>query len=71
MTTYRNAREVYTTITDISGKLDTDLTSRFPTTSSKGNKYILVFYEYDGNAIVAEPMKTKADAEAVRAYTFL
>jgi hypothetical protein len=63
--------EVYETITDINSKVYTDLTGRFPTTSSKGNKYILLLYEYDGNAILAEPMKTKEDAEAVRAYTVL
>jgi hypothetical protein len=67
----QHTHKVYTTITDINGKIYTDLTGRFPTTSSKGNKYILVLYEYDGNAILAEPMKTKADAEAVRAYTVL
>jgi hypothetical protein len=67
----QRTHEVYTTITDINGKVYTDLTGRFPTTSSKGNKYILVLYEYDGNVILAGPMKTKADAEAVRAYTLL
>jgi hypothetical protein len=63
--------KVYATITDINGKVYTDLTGRFPMTSSKGNKYILVLYEYDGNAILAEPMKTKSDVEAVKAYTVL
>ena len=34
-----------------------NLTGRFPHTSSQGNKYVLILYNYDGNAILAEPMK--------------
>jgi hypothetical protein len=49
----------------------TDLTRRFPTTSSRGSTYMLILYTYDGNAILAEPMKSNAEAEAVRAYTVL
>jgi hypothetical protein len=30
---------------------ESDLTARFPTTSSRGYKYILVLYDYDGNNI--------------------
>jgi hypothetical protein len=36
--------------------------------SSKGNKYIMVLYEYDGNAILAEPIKNKTAAELLRAF---
>ena len=39
------------------GKFYTDQTGRFPVTSSKGNKYILVAYHYDSNTIHAEPLK--------------
>jgi hypothetical protein len=53
------------------GNIYKDLTGRFPTTSSKGNKYVLILYEYYGNAILAEPMKSRSDTEAVRAYTVL
>jgi hypothetical protein len=55
----------------LDGEFYTDLTGRFPTTSSKGNKYMSVLYEYDGNAILAEPMESRADSEAVKAYTVL
>jgi hypothetical protein len=41
------AHEVHATITDINGKVYTNLTSRFPMTSSKENKNRLVLYEYD------------------------
>jgi hypothetical protein len=47
------------------GKVYTDLTGRFSTTSSKGNKYVLIVYEYDGNAILAEPTKLRSDSEPV------
>jgi hypothetical protein len=35
------------------GQIYTDQTGRFPVISSKGNAYIMVLYEYDGNAIMA------------------
>ena len=40
-------------------KTYTDLTGRFPRQSSRGNNYIFVAYNYDGNAILAEPIKTE------------
>ncbi len=39
------------------GKMHSDQTGCFPTTSSKGNQYIMVLVEVDGNYIDAEPMK--------------
>ena len=41
------------------GLIATDLTGRFPTTSLSGNKYVLIIYVDDANAILAEPMKSK------------
>jgi hypothetical protein len=60
---------VYVAIHDIEGHTYTDLTGRFPKTSSRGYKYILLIYDYDGNSIQAEPMKNRSDAEAIRAYS--
>ena len=34
-----------------------DLMGRFPYQSSRGHEYILVAYNYDGNAILAQPLK--------------
>jgi hypothetical protein len=34
---------------------------------SKVNKYIMVLYEYDGNAILAEPIKNRRLTELLRA----
>jgi hypothetical protein len=42
---------VYTTIVN-SGQIHSDLSSRFPTTSAKGNKYVLVLYDYDTHNIL-------------------
>jgi hypothetical protein len=61
---------VYATIVN-SGQIHSDLTGRFPTTSAKGNKYILVLYDYDTNKILTEPMKSSGDQEMVRAYNKL
>jgi hypothetical protein len=50
------------------GKNYTDQTGRFPVISSKGNIYIIVLYEYDDNAILAEPIKNRTSAELLRAF---
>jgi hypothetical protein len=36
----------------------TDLTGRFPHVSARGNKYLLIVYDFDSNAILAEPLKS-------------
>ena len=44
-----------------------DLTGRFPHKSSRGNQYLLVIYDYDSNAILAEPLKTRSAGEITNA----
>jgi hypothetical protein len=61
---------LFATIDD-AGRIYTDQTGRFPVTSSQGNKYILVLYDYDSNAILTEPLKTRNGGEILRAYTKL
>jgi hypothetical protein len=39
------------------GQIYTDQTGNFPVISSKGNKCIMVLYEYDGNATLVELKK--------------
>jgi hypothetical protein len=41
------------------GQIYTDRTGRFPVVSSKGNKYIMILYYYDSNAILAKPIKDR------------
>ena len=45
-----------------------DLTGRFPYISSRGNQYILVIYDHDSNAILAEPLKNKTGPEIKRGW---
>jgi hypothetical protein len=61
---------VYATIVD-AGQIHSDLTGQFPTTFSKGHKYVLVLYDYNTNNILTEPMKNRGDKEIVRAYNKL
>ena len=42
---------------DGTDKIYSDLTGKFPIQSALGNKYILIVYHYDANAILAEPLK--------------
>jgi hypothetical protein len=50
------------------GQIYTDQTRRFPVICSKGNKYIMVLYEYDGNAILEEPIKNRTAPKLLRAF---
>ena len=44
-------------IEELNGMISTDQTGRFPTISQRGNKYIMVLYNYDSNAILATGTK--------------
>jgi hypothetical protein len=61
---------LFATILD-TGRIYTDQTGRFPITSSQGNQYIMVLYDYDSNAILTEPLKNRKGQEILRAYTKL
>jgi hypothetical protein len=53
------------------GKMYSDITGRFPVQSSRGHKYIFVLYDYDSNAILVEPLKSRAATEILRAFDVL
>lgn len=55
-------------ILQANGKIYTDLTGRLPICSSKGNQYILVLYNYNSNAILAELMKNWSDEETLQTF---
>jgi hypothetical protein len=61
---------VFATIEE-TGKIYTDQTGRFPVTSSRGTKYVMVLYDYDSNAVLTEPLKNRTGQELFRAYTTL
>ena len=67
----QSTAHVYAAIVDLPttrGKIATDQTGRFPTTSSQGSTYVLILYDYDSNAILAEPIKSRNQHEILRAY---
>ena len=71
LTIGRKEKDVYIKIIDtreLNGVIYTDQTGRFPITSSRGNKYIMVMVHIDSNAILVEAMKNKTDEEMQRAY---
>jgi hypothetical protein len=51
-----------------SGQIYTDQTGRFPVVSSKGNKYIMILYEYGRNSILAQLIKDRTDPELLKAF---
>jgi hypothetical protein len=50
------------------GQIYTDQTGRFPVVSSKGNKYIMILYDYDSNAILAQPIKDRTSPDLLKAF---
>ena len=59
---------LFIALEDIEGKLYSDQTGKFPRTSSRGMKYIMVFYVYDANAIIGYPLRNKTAAEMLITY---
>jgi hypothetical protein len=50
------------------GQIYTDQTGRSPMVSSKGNKYIIILYDYDSNAIFSQPIKDRTAPELLKAF---
>jgi hypothetical protein len=50
------------------GKIYTDQTGRFPVVPSKGNKYIMILYDYESNIILAQPIKDRTAPELLRDF---
>ena len=55
-------------VNECSSKIFTDQTGRFPITSSRGYKYIMIAYDYDSNTILAEPIKPRKRLQIKDAY---
>jgi hypothetical protein len=55
----------------VTGQKHSDQTGRFPITSSRGSKYIMVVYDYDLNAILTKPLTSRTETELLRAYSKL
>ena len=54
---------------EATAKAYSDQTGRFPYTSSRGNQYLMIIYDYDSNAILQEPLKNRTASELSRAWT--
>ena len=62
---------VYLTVLNtnrLNGTGYSDLTGQFPTTSASGNRYLFIYYSYDANAILWEPMKSRNNTEMIRVF---
>ena len=64
-------KDMYVKIHHATETMYSDQTGHFPATSSKGNKYIMVLVEVDGNYIDAEPMKNKSEGSMIKTYHIL
>jgi hypothetical protein len=53
------------------GQIYTDQTGIFPVVSSKGNKYIMILYDYDSNTILAQPIKDLTASELLKAFQIM
>ena len=49
----------------------TDQTGRFPYRSSRGNKYIMVMYDYNSNAILTTPLRNRQAKTLTDAWELL
>ena len=69
--TTKKQNDIYIKVHNVTETMHTDQTGRFPATSSKGNQYIMVLVEVDGNYIDAEPMKNRTEGSIIKAYLAL
>jgi hypothetical protein len=67
----KKVHDVYIKTYDVCETMLSDQTGKFLTRSRIGNKYILIMVEIDSSAILVEPMKSRKDAEMIRAYNAL
>lgn len=58
----------FATITESAGLVHSNQTGKFPVTSSRGFKYVMVVYDYDTNAILTAAMKNRKAETIVDAY---
>ena len=59
------SHQVFVETVELTGKVSTDQTGRFPVTSSRVSKCLLVLYDHGSNAITPEPIKSRSEAELI------
>ena len=57
----------YLQTVEFTGKVSTDQTGSFTVTSYRSSKYLMVLYDHDSNAILAEPLTSCSERELLRA----
>ncbi len=67
----KRMNDVYIKTHNASKNMHRDFTGRFPAISSRGNQYIIVLVEVDGNYIDAELMNNKTEGSIIKAYLIL
>ena len=50
---------VYMEPIELTGQIYSDQIGKFPITSSRVSKYIMIVYDFDSNAILSEPLKSR------------
>lgn len=53
---------------NLKGVISTDLPGRFPFPSSRGMNYVFLLYDYDSNAILVEPIKSRNTDHLIEGY---
>jgi hypothetical protein len=64
-------KDIYIQVYEEKEIVYSDQTGKFPTTSSRGNKYLMVLYYMDGSYIMMEPMKSRHENEMIRVHNIL
>jgi hypothetical protein len=64
-------KDIYINIYNATKMMHSNQTGHFSATLSRGNKYIMVLVEDDGNYINVEPMKNKSEGSMIKAYLAL
>lgn len=67
----KKCKDIYMKIYDNRETISMDQTGQFRTSSTAGNKYIMVMVNIDGSAILVKPIKKCTDTEITRAYDSL
>ena len=62
---------VYLIVLELTGKVLSDQTGRFPVISNRGMKYIFLLYDYNSSTILAEPIKFRSATYILATYTKL
>ena len=56
------SHQVFVETVKLIAKVSTDQTGRFPVTSSRGSKYLMVLYDHETNTISPKPIKSRSEA---------